>query len=76
MEIPTDSIVKFLEKSRTATRNHSKEIRLTIDEAQDLALNISQLQTYHIKLLEKIRDLEDKLRSMPITVTMSGGTFK
>lgn len=75
MEIPTDSIVKFLERTRTANRSRSKEIRLTLEEAHDLALNIAQIQTYHLKLFEKIQYLEETIKSMPITINATGGKF-
>ncbi len=69
------SLDMFLERVRQAQRSRSKNVTLTIEEAQDLALTLAQNLAKETVLLEQIVELQ-KNAGGPIEVTMGGGTFK
>lgn len=70
-----DAVNKFLERVRSAQRSRSKEVRLTIEEANEIATNIAQLLGQSTKLLNDIVELQ-KNQGSPTNVAMDGGGFK
>lgn len=70
-----DAVNKFLERVRSAQRSRSKEVRLTIDEANEIATNIAQLLGQSTKLLNDIVELQ-KNQGTSTNVAMDGGGFK
>ena len=75
-KLSLDSIEKFLEKLRLANRSRSKDIRLTIEEAQELGTTISQVLVRQSSLLEEIVELQKRGGDPVINIDMSGGNFK
>lgn len=69
------SLDNFLERVRQAQRARSKNVNLTIEEAQELAATMAQLLSRENVLLEEIVELQ-KTAGGPIEVQMGGGTFK
>lgn len=53
------AINKFLKRVEAATKARSKEIRLTLIESQELALQIGQILANENKLLTKINILKE-----------------
>ncbi len=75
----SDSIHQFLKNVNTARAYNSKELRLTRDEAEALALSLTELLARDLNLAQKIMDLQDKLisnlQSTPRNLDLNGGTF-
>jgi len=81
-DIPFDGINIFLERVRSATRSKSKEIRIGITEAEDVALTITQViareatsQQQIINLQQQIIELQQKFGMNNIEITGDGGSF-
>ena len=53
------AVDKFLKRVEAATKAKSKELRLTLSESQELALQIGQLLADENKLLTKIIALQE-----------------
>lgn len=75
----SDSIHQFLKNVNTARAYNSKELRLTRDEAEALALSLTELLARDLNLAQKIMELQDKLisnlQSTPRNLDLNGGTF-
>lgn len=74
-------IEKFIERVQKSVKAKSREIRLTMAEAQSLSNELAILLLKENKLLEKIvilKEKEDQVKEIVITgeVTMDGGGFK
>lgn len=81
--IALDSVNSFLERVRTAVRAKSKEVRLGISEAEDIALAVSQmtareaaLQQQIIELQKRVIEMQDQVSGGIINIDADGGTFK
>ena len=72
--LTNDGIELFLAKFKNARGFNSKEIRLTIQEAEELSIGIALLLNRYAKLSDKVIELEDEL-SNPGDTTISGGKF-
>ncbi len=76
----SDSIHQFLKNVNTARAYNSKELRLTRDEAEALALSLTELLARDLNLAQKIMDLQDKLisnlQSTPRNLDLNGGGFR
>lgn len=76
------AIESFIEKIKNATKARSKEIRITLQEAQILSAELSGMLAKENKLLDKIVKLQDtalmdiKPASSTGDITMDGGSFK
>lgn len=68
------SIQDFLKKISAANRSQSKEIRITREEANQLATDISMILDENLDLSRKIIKLQEE-ETKPIIVSMDGGTF-
>jgi len=71
----THGVELFLQKYQTAKNFNSKEIRLTIQEAEQLSIGISLLLAKESQLNAKIIELQEKLLNQNNTIEVSGGTF-
>lgn len=78
-DIPTTlgSVEKLIQRTISAERSNQKEIRLTIQEAKDIAIELSLLTSKLGKHIQDIHTRLDKLtvQSDQIDVKMDGGTF-
>lgn len=76
------AVESFIEKTKNATKARSKEIRITLQEAQILSAELSGMLAKENKLLDKIVKLQDTvlLETAPSSptgdITMDGGSFK
>lgn len=62
--IATDSINQYVDRVRTATRAKSKELRISITEAEDIALALTQYVLRENSLLQQINDLHDTINAL------------
>ena len=77
-------IEKFLNRVDASTKARSKELRLTLEEAQQLCFEISKLVLKENQLLEKITNLQDgktedganPFENLQINTAIDGGGFK
>ena len=73
------AVEKFVTRVQASTKAQSKEIRLSIAEAQELSFEISRMLIKENQLLEKITNLQEgstsKSEPEETTVAMDGGTF-
>ena len=74
MILSLDSIEKYLEKVRIANRSRSKNVQLTIEEAQELATTLAQIMIRHTDLMQQIVDLQSQTSNIDIQV--KAGSFK
>jgi hypothetical protein len=70
-----DAIDRFLERVRQAQRSRSREIRMTVEEAAELSVNIALLLGTEKKLLGNIIELQ-KQQTVIGDISMDGGGFK
>lgn len=76
------AVESFIEKIKNATKSRSKEIRISLQEAQILSAELAGLLAKENKLLDKIIKLQDtvSLKANPLSptgdITMDGGSFK
>lgn len=73
-QLTTEGIQDFLEKYKNAKSFNSKEMRLTMQEAERLTTGIALLLSRYQQLTDKVIDLQDQLLE-PQEVVMSGGGF-
>lgn len=71
----TAALEEFVKKYQTARSYNSKEIRLTIKEAEELCTGISLLLSKTEVLSSKVIELQDRLLQEKNTIEMSGGNF-
>ena len=64
----------FLNKYQTARNYGSKEIRLTMQEAEALSIAISKMLTRENELGQRVINLQDQLIN-GIEITQDGGRF-
>ncbi len=74
------AVESFIEKTKNATKARSKEIRITLQEAQILSAELSGMLAKENKLLDKIIKLQDNVitvdKPAPAGDTiMDGGSF-
>lgn len=71
--LTTEGILEFLEKYKNAKGFNSKEIRLTIQEAERLSTGISILLSKYQILADRVIELQEEL--LDPDLSMSGGKF-
>lgn len=69
-----DSLTQFLDKFQTAKNYNSKELRLTLHEAEQLSLGISRLLVRQAALADQVIDLQKQIMN-GVEVTQDGGRF-
>lgn len=72
----TASLESFLKKYQTARSYNSKEIRLTITEAEELSTGIALAFSKLNNLQERIIDLQNQLLESSNNINISGGGFR
>jgi hypothetical protein len=70
------SLEQFIKKYQTAKNYNSKEIRLTIQEAEDLSTAISLVLSSTTVLQTKIIQLQEQLLQGNTEINVSGGEFR
>lgn len=65
----------FLKKYQTAKNYNSKEIRLTIAEAEELSIAIALQLSESVELSKKVIILQDQLLNTELGTNISGGSF-
>ena len=76
------AIDSFTQKTEAATKARSKEIRVPVQEAQILVMELSRLLKRENDLLERLDKVKDTpAKSVPTEqptgdIVMDGGTFK
>lgn len=75
--LPGDGVHEFLEKFRNAKNFNSKELRLTIQEAEQLAIGISLMTSRYKQLSDQVIELQEQLLNVgnEDELTISGGKF-
>lgn len=73
--LPGDGVHEFLEKFRNAKNFNSKELRLTIQEAEQLAIGISLMTSKYKQLADKVIELQEQLLVNDSEIDVSGGKF-
>lgn len=71
----TAALDAFVKKYQTARDYNSKDIRLTLNDAEELALAIAEILANVNRLSEKVIDLQDKLLQDKSEINLSGGKF-
>ena len=69
------SLESFIKKYQTARNYNSKEIRLTINEAEELSTAIALLLASSVDLGSKIIELQEILLSQKNEIEVTGGSF-
>lgn len=69
-----NSIRQFIEKYKVAKNHNSKEIRLTLNEAEQLSLDLALLLSKELELSDRVIKLQDELMN-GVEVTQDGGGF-
>jgi hypothetical protein len=73
-QLTTEGIQDFLEKYKNAKGFNSKEMRLTIQEAERLTAGIALLLSRYQRMADQVIELQAQLLD-PQEVIMSGGGF-
>lgn len=73
-KLNTASLEAFLTRLRQLQRSRSKQLVITAEEANDLAVSITQILLEQNALLREIKDLQDT--NGTIEVSIGGGSFK
>jgi hypothetical protein len=63
-----DSINQFLDKFQTAKNYNSKEIRLTINDAEQLSLGLSRLLVRQSELADKVINLQEQIMQAGVSI--------
>lgn len=69
-----DALTQFLDKFQTAKNYNSKEMRLTLHEAEQLSLGISRILLRQAVLADKVIELQNQIME-GVEVTQDGGQF-
>lgn len=70
----TAAISSLISKIQVAKNYNSKEIRLTIEEADEISAAITQMLIKEIDLARKVIDLQDQIMN-GVEVKQDGGLF-
>ena len=72
-----DSIDKFLKQVNIAKDYNSKELRMSIIDAEQLAISIAMLLNQNQSIIQKVMELQDKLLSQKdqTNIELNGGSF-
>lgn len=76
----TDSVDKFLKTVSQARSFNSREIRLSLQEAEDLAISLAMILSQESRLTHKVLELQEQLSNMSpapsgSNMGLSGGSF-
>lgn len=68
------AITQFIDKYKTARNHNSKEIRLTIQEAEQLTISLAELLTREMDLSDKVIKLQEDIMN-GVEINQDGGGF-
>lgn len=71
----TAPLEDFIKKYQTAKNYNSKELRLTITEAEQISTSIALLLANTAGLSAKVIDLQDRLLQDKTEIEVTGGSF-
>ena len=71
-KIAINVLEEFLKKVRLAAKTNQKEIKLSVNEAEDIAYNMNILI---LKYLDKNQNTEKSDTNEIISINMDGGSF-
>lgn len=75
----SDPINQFVKLVNTARDYNSKEIRMSREDAESLALSLTALLARDVNLAQKVMELQEKLvgqlQATPRNLDLNGGTF-
>lgn len=75
----TTAVDKFLKTVKTAKDYNSKEVKITIQDAEQLMLSITHMLNQEREMVQKIMVLQDRLinslNDAPRDVNLNGGGF-
>lgn len=74
-KLTTEGITEFLEKYKAARGFNSKEIRLTMQEAERLSTGLALLLSRYQQMSDRVIELQEQLLD-PEGIVVSGGGFK
>lgn len=66
---------QFIKKYKTAKAYNSKEIRLTLNEAEELNMALATILANQADLSNKIIQLQEQLLNQKNDISVSGGNF-
>jgi len=68
---------KFLKLTKTARDYNSKEVKISIEDAQSLSLSLAHMLNQERELIQRIMVLQDRLLSSNLntSIEMNGGNF-
>jgi hypothetical protein len=69
-----NNLTDFLNKFKTAKSYNSKEMRLTIHEAEQLTIGIAELMARQTELADKVIELQNQIMNN-VEVVQDGGKF-
>lgn len=72
--LDTAALSAFISKVQVAKNHNSKELRLTVDEAEEISSAISQMLIKEIDLSRKVIDLQTQIMN-GVEVKQDGGSF-
>jgi hypothetical protein len=72
----TSALEVFIKKYQTARNYNSKEIRLTMQDAEELSTAIALALSNVNTLSEKVIKLQDQLLADKTEIDLSGGSFR
>lgn len=71
----TAALEKFVKKYQTAKSYNSKEIRMTLQEAEEISAAIALILANTNSLSERIIALQDQLLAERTEIEITGGSF-
>jgi hypothetical protein len=73
----TTAVDKFLKLTKTARDYNSKEVKISIEDAQSLSLSLAHMLNQERELIQRIMVLQDRLLSSNLntSIEMNGGNF-
>lgn len=73
----TTAVDKFLKLTKTARDYNSKEVKISIEDAQSLSLSLAHMLNQERELIQRIMVLQDRLLSSSLntSIEMNGGNF-
>lgn len=68
------AITQFIDRYKTARNHNSKEVRLTIQEAEQLTITLASLLTREMELSDKVIKLQEEIMN-GVEINQDGGRF-
>lgn len=75
-----DAIDKFVKQTQIAKDYNSKEVRISIQDAEQLVFGITLLLNSNTNMMQKVMELQDRLLQQqsvqPRNMDLNGGSFR